>query len=145
MNKDAVLASVIGFGIGLLITGGILLGPTVINQLATQQRSNGEVASATETVPNTTPAANTADTTLLTIESPTAESISTSTSITVSGKAPNGTYVIVAGDIDETGVNVTSGTYSGTVTVKEGKNDISVTAVGESNTTSQRVTVYYTP
>jgi len=29
MNKDALLATIIGFGIGLVITGALLLGPTL--------------------------------------------------------------------------------------------------------------------
>jgi hypothetical protein len=140
-----VLASVIGFGIGLLITGGILLGPTLVNQLAMQQRANGEVASATETVPTTNPTPDITQDVPVTIESPTAESISTDDKATVSGKAPNSSYIIIAGDVDETVVVVNNGAYTGTITLKEGKNDISVTSVGSTQTTSQRTVIYHTP
>lgn len=145
MNKDAILASGIGFGIGLLITGAILLGPTLISQLTQRQSSNGDVQSATQSV-NDTPTDTTTTPTAISIDSPLAESILTKNTVEISGKAPQGSIIIVAGDVDETAVTVdTSNAFKATVSLKEGKNDVSITSIQQGTPTVQKLILFYTP
>jgi hypothetical protein len=148
MNKDAILASVIGFGIGLLITGGILLGPTAISQLANRLQSReGEVASATNQQTTTTPGvAQPQEKITLTIESPKAESIVHEDTLVIKGKTQAGAVVILAGDLDEVVVKTdSSGSFSGQISLKEGKNDVTVTAINNSLSNLQKTIIFYTP
>ncbi len=148
MNKDAILASVIGFGIGLLITGGILVGPTVISQLATRlQEREGTVASATNEQASTTPGVNQPlNGVSLSIESPKTDAIVNEDNIEVKGKTLANTMVIVAGDTDEDVIQTdASGAFVGNITLKEGINDITVTAIQGTLTSLQKIVVFYTP
>lgn len=141
MNKDAILASVIGFGIGLIITGAILAGPNLIGKFNAMRKQSGSVASATtQTTPTVSPT-GIPNNSSITIETPTSESIVTSQKLTVTGKAPQGAFVLVGGLLDETVVQATQGAYTATITLKEGKNDITVSSVGDT-TGINHVTVY---
>jgi hypothetical protein len=143
MNKDAILASVIGFGIGLVITGGILLGPNLVTKLKAMYKNRGTVASITTQIsPTATPNPTGSE---ISIDSPTAETIIADTKVTVNGKTTPGAIVVVAGLIDETVVEATQGAYAATITVKEGKNDITVSTVGGTNPSSTKITVYGQP
>lgn len=145
MNKDAVLASVIGFGIGLLITGGILFGPRLIGSLKEKFASKGgQVASANTNKQGATPTSLPSNT--FTIDSPQAETIATSGTITVSGKATPGSMVLLAGDVEETALEASpDGSYSGTLSLKEGKNDIIVSNSVNGKETLKKITVYLPP
>lgn len=143
MNKDALLASVIGFGIGLLITGAVIAGPKLMSQL---KQTQGDVASAniedkTDTTP--TPTAN-HSTDVLTIDSPTKEAIVSEDSIAVSGKAPKNAIIVVGSAEEEIIVETKeTTTYSATVKLKEGKNEISVMSLVDGTQKIERVTIYY--
>jgi hypothetical protein len=142
MNKDALLATLIGFGIGLLITGLLLLGPNVVKYFPRIKLPTIARMQTQQTIISTpTPTPKTG----LKIESPLPEAIEDSTSLLVSGAAPGGSTVIIAGFIDESAVVVGSdGKFAGKVTLGEGKNNIMVTSLLGSKTESQTVTVYYT-
>ncbi len=146
MNKDALLASGIGFGIGLLITGAILLGPTLVTQLTTRRPTpTGDAQSGTQQALGANTNNGTSSTTV-TIDSPSPESIMTQDSVEVSGKAPEGSVIVIAGDVDETALTVDStGTYKGTIALKEGKNEISVSGILNGNPTVQKQIIFYTP
>lgn len=143
MNKDALLATLIGFGIGLFITGAFLFGPNILRNLPSfsfnlpsfgQQLTVSPVPSLAPRVTN------------LTVSAPIAESISESDELLVSGTAPAGSTLVVAGPEDEAVVIANEGnTFAGTVTLVEGKNDIIVTAYIEQKEESVEITVYYTP
>lgn len=143
MNKDALLATLIGFGIGLLITGLLLLGPNLLKyfpaiKLPSFSLSQG--ASKKEPTPSPTPVAG------LTIDSPLAEAIENDTSLLVSGTATPGATLIIAGDADETAVvAAVDGKYAGKISLLEGKNDIVVTSYLGSKQSAATITVYYTP
>jgi len=144
MNKDALLATLIGFGIGLLITGLLLVGPNITKALPKvilptitffQPKQKSTPA------PTPTPSQFS-----VTIESPLAETIENSTDVLVSGVTSPGSTVVIAGSVDDTAVVAqTDGKYAGKITLTEGKNDIIVTAYRQTNQASQTVTVYYTP
>lgn len=141
MNKDALLATLIGFGIGLLITGLLLVGPNLLKIFpAITLPTISLTQNKTAPTPTPTPKAAT-----FTIESPLPESIENSTDLLVSGTAPVGSTVVIAGYSDESVITVASdGKYAGKVTLGEGKNDISVTALSSGKSSTQTVTVYYT-
>lgn len=146
MNKDALLASGIGFGIGLLITGAILLGPTLVTQVTTRRPTpTGDVQSGTQQAlgANTN---NGTPSTAITIDSPSPESIITQENVEVAGKAPEGSIIVIAGEVDETVLTVDStGTFKGAIALKEGKNEISVSGILNGNPTVQKQVVFYTP
>ncbi|MCX6794240.1 MAG: hypothetical protein NTY06_04030 [Candidatus Gottesmanbacteria bacterium] len=135
MNKDAILATLIGFAIGLLITGLLLVGPNITKMLPK--------AKLQTTAPTPTP---TPSQFAVTIESPLAEAIENNTDLLVSGVTSPGSTVVVAGSVDDTAVvSQPDGKYAGKITLTEGKNDIIVTSYRQTKQASQTVTVYYTP
>lgn len=136
MNRDAVLATLIGFGIGLLITGLLLVGPNLLKAVPRISFPKNT------TTPAPTPTPKTVS---LTIESPIAETIENSPELLVSGTAQAGATVIIAGPSDESAVTAgADGTFAGKITLVEGKNDIIVTSLSGAHQSEQRVTVYYT-
>lgn len=142
MNKDAILASIIGFGIGLLITGAILVGPSLL-PLLKKINKKGDVQSATTQV---SPTLTAGTGTTFTIDTPTDETIAQDATITVSGHAPKGTTIIIDNTEGEVATQSTdTNTFQGQIPLKEGKNDISVTQVADPTSTTKHVTIYYTP
>jgi hypothetical protein len=144
MNKDAILATLIGFGIGLLITGLLLVGPNITKalpkiKLPTITFSQSQQKSAETATP--TPSQFT-----VTIESPLAEAIENNTDVLVSGVTSPGSTVVIAGSVDDTAVVAQpDGKYAGKITLTEGKNDISVTSYQQTKQAAQTITIYYTP
>ena len=137
MNKDALLATLIGFGIGLLITGLLLVGPNILTMLPKIQLPKTNTATPT---PAPTPKVTT-----FAIESPLADSIENTSELLVSGTAEAGITLVIAGPSDESVVVVAQdGKFAGKLTLVEGKNDITVTALSKDKTSTQNVTVYYT-
>jgi hypothetical protein len=148
MNKDAILASIIGFGIGLMITGAVLIGPTALPAFRKMisDVGKGSVQSlTTQATPAPTNAPSVGAKTL-TVDSPEDQFIAESDSLTVSGKAPKGTIIVVDGNIDESVVTVSdSNTFQAKITLKEGINDVSVTNLTSDTPANKHITVYYTP
>jgi len=141
MNKDALLATLIGFGIGLLITGVLLAGPNLLRMLPPIHWPTISFSTQKNT-PNPTP---TPKTNGLSIESPLPDTIENSTDLLVTGAAVAGSTVVITGASDESVVMVKDDSkYAGKVTLVEGKNDITVTAYVAGKPTAQTVTVYYT-
>ncbi len=149
MNKDAILATFIGFGVGLVIAALVFLGPSIFkglpkislpdmsfftNLLASKSRPG--------TKPTPTPAANDS----LTIESPLPDAIEPNSETLVSGKTFANATVVIEGQDSETVVIANEkGDYAGKITLGEGKNDIIVTGYGTGKTETRDVRVYYTP
>ncbi len=137
MNKDAILATLIGFGIGLLITGLLLVGPNITKFLP-KINLPAKVSAPT---PTPTPSQF-----AVTIESPLADAIENTTDLLVSGVTSPGATVVIAGSVDDTAVSAQpDGKYAGKITLTEGKNEIVVTSYLETKQISQSITVYYTP
>lgn len=144
MNKDAILASIIGFAIGLIITGAVILGPKLVEKFRVAQ-SQGQVAASQDDNKNQpTPQESIPDATSLTIDNPKPESIVYEDTITISGKRSKNAIVIVTGPSDEAVIGTSdSSTYEGKITLKEGKNDITVASVADAAATTQMLTIYY--
>ncbi|MBU1326748.1 hypothetical protein KKB64_01615 [Patescibacteria group bacterium] len=144
MNKDALLATLIGFGIGLLIMGLLLVGPNLSKSLphiALPNISLPKFAKRPSTAPSPTPTIPQS----LTIDSPLPDSIELENSVLVSGSASPGSVVVIQGLLDETAVTPTDdGKFAGEVLLKEGVNELIITMHKVDEATSQSVSVYYT-
>jgi len=155
MNKDAIVATGIGFGVGLVITGLVLYGPTMVKSMKFPSLSfslpkfSFSLPTFGKSTPTPAPQTNTnakKDHTL-TIESPIADALETEETMLVSGSTTPGATTIIASTLDEVVVVANDkGTYAGKVTLAEGKNTILVTSMEPKGPTlEQTVTVYYTP
>ncbi|MBI2404768.1 hypothetical protein HYV22_01150 [Candidatus Gottesmanbacteria bacterium] len=144
MNRDALLASLIGFGIGLLITGILLVGPNVIKGFPAIKLPSLAFSLPKKNDIKTTPTA-TPTPAVLGIASPANEEAVSTSDLVVTGVAPASSTVVVAGPNDEDVVVVKDdGKYAGKITLTEGKNDIVVTSYVNGKGSSQSVTVFYT-
>jgi hypothetical protein len=147
MNKDALLATIIGFGIGLVITGLVFAGPTIFKnfpkiRLPSLSQFIGKPSNTTKK-PNPTPRPNSND---LVIESPLADSIEAKPEVLVSGRTSPNATVVIEGESDEAVVIANAqGAYAGSITLGEGKNEIIATSYGNTKVQKQNVTVFYTP
>jgi hypothetical protein len=151
MNKDALLASGIGFGVGLLITGTILMGPTLVSQVSEKisalRSASGEVASATQEHNGSDSSGNSNNSNVsFTIVSPTQEEIVTTEKVDIKGKSPSGSTIIIAGDVDEAVTTANDqNEYSASITMKEGVNMITVTSLSNDTPTVNKITLFYQP
>lgn len=138
MNRDAILATLIGLGLGLVITGIIVLGPTMTKNLPKFSLPNILISKPTGPTPTPTPAF-----TGLTIDSPLPDSIATDTNIVVSGKTAAGSTVVVQGPTDEDVVEASQGAYAAKISLVEGKNEITVTSYSDTKIQTQTLSVFY--
>lgn len=147
MNKDAILATVIGFGIGLIIAAGVFLGPTLFRsipgiRLPDFSKILSKFQPANTVAPSPTPKPNET----LTIQSPLAESIEPKNETLVTGTTAPESIVVIEGETGETATEVNGdGAFAGKVALTEGKNDIIVTSYTKDKVQTQTVRVYYTP
>lgn len=134
MNKDALLATLIGLGMGLIITGIIVVGPYVVKAIPKmQQKSNP--------TPTPTPGAI-----AFSIESPIPEAVVTGGELLVSGSTQPTATVVVQGETDEDVVVAdANGKYAGKITLSEGKNDVTVTSYSGQIIEHKTIAVYYIP
>ncbi len=144
MNKDAILATLIGLALGLVIAGAFIFGPGLIKAvpgIKLPTISLPKPASQATPAPSPTPKEFT-----VTITAPLPDAIEPKDDVVVSGTTQAGATVIIAGPLDEDVVVAgTDGAYAGKVTAVEGKNDITVTAYGTDGKQAQStVTIYYT-
>lgn len=141
MNRDAILATLIGLGLGLFMTGILILGPGLLKYFPkiSVPFSFGKNTANIPT-PTPTPAVFT-----VTIDSPLPEAIAESGTLVISGTTFPKSKVVVSGPVDDDVVIVPDdGKYAGKITLVEGKNDIVVTSYFDTKHTEQKVTVYYT-
>lgn len=142
MNKDAILATVIGFGIGLCITALVFVGPKLMTFLPkvslpsfVQKKSAG--------IPTQSPKPKEFG---VTIDSPLPESIEENAEVLVSGTSMAAATVVIGGVSTDAVAKVTDdGKYAGKVSLVEGKNDIVVTSYLKDKQAVATVTVFYTP
>lgn len=144
MNKDAIMATVIGFGIGLLITAAILFTPSAISLFSTIKLPKLTQTNSTDAV-SPTPAQDNQSISGLTIESPLPDAIAPSDTILVSGNAKPGSVVVLETQ-DGAVVSQASaqGKFAAEVSLSEGKNDLIVTSYDKGAEESKTITIYYT-
>lgn len=144
MNRDALLATLIGLALGLTITGILIVGPQLAKSFPNIKlpalgflRSSGKSA---------TPPENQAKTVAFSVTSPLPEAIEGNDQLVVSGTAQPQALVVVTGVLDDDVIAVgADGKYAGKITLAEGKNDIAVTQYIAGKPTLNNVTIYYTP
>ena len=142
MNKDALLATLIGFIVGMILTACIVVSPKIIRSLSrisiTLPKINISAPKHSPT-PTITPIITT-----LTIDSPIMESIATEEEILVSGSAPPHALIVSQSNgSDAVTQSDAQGKYAIKLTLLEGKNDVTVTSYAGNSTLSQNVIVYY--
>lgn len=143
MNKDAILATLIGLVLGLTIAGVFIFGPTLLKALP-------KVTLPPITLPKTASQPTPTPSPLqkafgVTITAPMPDAVEPKEDVVVSGMTEAGATVVIGGPRDE---DVTlagaDGAYAGKVTAVEGKNDITVTSYGSGSKNAQsEVTIYY--
>lgn len=147
MNKDALLATIIGFGVGLIIAALVFLGPSLIKnfpgiKLPDLSGIMTMFSPSDKAKPTPTPKPGEE----LTIQSPLPEAIESKNETLVSGTtAPDAMVVIETDGAEAVATANAQGAYAGKITLSEGKNDIIVTSYKEGKIQTQIVTVYYTP
>lgn len=149
MNKDALLATIIGFGVGLVIAALVFLGPTMMKNAPRFSLPNLsfmmswlKLKSSGSAQPTPTPQQNMA----LTIQSPLPDSIETKNETLISGSVTPHSIVVIEGESAETvAVANDQGSFAGKIALNEGKNDIVITSYTKDAVQTQTVTVYYTP
>lgn len=144
MNKDAMLATLIGLVLGLTIAGAFIFGPSLARAL---QRLKLPTITLPKTVPKTTPSPVPSPKAFgVTITAPLPDAIEPKEDVVVSGITSAGATVVIGGPVDDDVVAAgTDGAYAGKITAIEGKNDITVTAYGSDGKQAQStVTIYYT-
>ncbi len=145
MNKDAILASVIGFAIGLCITGFLLVGPNILKnlpQISLPKRAPAnQQAAANNPESNTTVAASGG----FAVTNPTSDTVVSEKALTVAGTAEAGSLLVIQGYTEETVTTANGdGKFSTTLTLEEGKTDVMVTNYVNGKPTSTTIPVYYT-
>lgn len=136
MNKDTVVASIIGFGLGLVAAIAIWVAPHIIPKRT--NTVNTPIASQ-ETSDN-----NQVETLTLDVPMPHDGDIAKTKEIEVKGKTQNATLVTVSSNDD---TFVTTASQNGEFTVKinlsEGANEINVTSLTPNKQEHQQLFVYY--
>lgn len=142
MNKDALLATLIGFVIGLLITGVLLVGPRVVRYLP-----KIKIPQWTISQPHSTPTPSPAQKEFsITIDSPLPDSIESESEVLVSGSTTSKATVVIQSNVNDAATQAKDdGKYAGKVTLVEGRNEISVTSYLKDKKATQTIMVFYTP
>jgi len=150
MNKDALLATFIGFIVGLLVTGLILYGPGLTKNLPKIQFPKLSFSLPQFGKPKATPTPAPPEVKkehAVTIESPLPDTLEQTDKVLISGSTTPESTVILTGTVDDSVVQANAeGKYAGKVTLTEGKNDLSVTSFdGKGTAVTASVSVFYTP
>lgn len=149
MNKDALLATLIGFGIGLTITSALLFGPGLVKSLPTISFpqitfSLPSISGGSTPLPQTTPSVKSAESGLV-VESPSQAYIATSADLLVSGTTTPQAIIVVQTELDDvTSSAKDDGIFSAQVKLSEGRNDVVITSFSLGKLESKTVTVYFT-
>lgn len=138
MKKEVILAIAIGFALGLVITFGIWTANKSLKNLPQPSPTT------TSLVPSPTPTSQ-QTTNQLTISAPEDELLTSSDTVTLSGKAPTGSTVIVTYEDGEKVLTTdASGNFTTSIDLISGFNIITVYAYDISgNESSQSLTVTY--
>ena len=149
MNKDAILATIIGFTVGLLVTGLVLFGPSLFKNIPkfafpkiTFPQWKGATPTPTQSSIQTSTRAFD-----LVIDSPLPNTIEESASVLVSGTSSDGALIVLSTTNDDAVITATAdGKFAGKITLVEGKNVVSVTAFSkDKKQITKTVTIFYTP
>jgi len=138
VRKEVLIAIILGFGLGLVITFGVWTANRALKKTVTPSAPTEEVV--------TTPTPPISEEFSLIINSPEDESISKEEKIEVTGKtAPEATLVILYQEGEKIIQADSQGNFSSEITLVGGANQIEITAYNESgNEISKTISVVYT-
>lgn len=143
MKKEVILAIVIGFGLGLVITFGIWVANRSLKNLG-----GAKPVTSPETVLTSTPSPNPSPVTSagLTVSTPADEALVTDPNIKVTGVTTKGNFVIVMHENGQDSVTVDDkGNFTDAVKLMGGYNTITVVSVSPAGEqVSKTLTVTYT-
>lgn len=136
MNKDTVVASIIGFGLGLIAAIAIWVAPHILPKRSNTVNSPVVTDTASEEKP--------IEATILTINTPLDGEIAKSKEIEVKGKSQN-TMVVSVSTSDETTIAHLGqdGEFSVKIVLTDGANEIDVTSISPTKQEHQQLFVYY--
>jgi len=139
MKKEVLLAIIIGFALGLVITFGIWTANKALKQTAPQEEASVQTDSP-EPIPTSPPALS------LTINEPEDNSISEEDEIEISGETAPGSTVALLYESDEIIIEADEkGLFTATIPLEGGSNEIEIISFDqEGNEVSQTLTVVYT-
>lgn len=135
MNKDTVVASVIGFGLGLVAAIALWVVPRVLPKHAPAPQTA-----------NTTQEENVAGKTdeEFTITAPQDGEITNAKTIKIEGQTAAAALVIVSTASSSAAISPTSdGTFSASLDLSEGSNEVAVTSLVAGEEKTKNITVYY--
>lgn len=142
MNKDALLATMIGFIVGLVITGVLMFAPRFAEFLPKFNLPSFSMGQTSPTLSPTPDEKNPG----FSIDSPLPDGIESTSPVLVSGTTEEGATVIIQTDADDEVVLAGSdGKYARKIALLEGKNDLTVTSYGPTKTETKTIVVFYTP
>ena len=137
MNKDTIVASVIGFSLGLVAAIALWIVPRFLHKSpdTTSKVADTNQEIVLETQKNTE---------TLTVAQPVDGVIVNSEDLTVQGTASDALYVVVTTDSSNDVIEPeANGTFSADVTLHDGSNEIAVTRYTENGEETKSVFVYY--
>lgn len=139
MRKEVLIAIIIGFALGLVITFGVWTANRAIKETAPQEEGPAEEVEVEEPTPTPIPQLS------LTITAPKDNSISNEEKIEVSGKtAPQAIVVILYQEGEKILEADEKGSFDTEITLAGGANEIEISAHDqEGNETTQILTVVY--
>lgn len=143
MNRDALFATAIGFSIGLVITGFIILGPGLVERVSKLSiRKSERILN-----PTATPTVSQSNAATFIINSPLDGEIVTNNTLIISGTAVGGSLVVlqVPGEDMVTKVDE-SGKFAIKAILSLGKNEITLGMYPENGEVVYKtISVFYTP
>ncbi|MEK7577207.1 MAG: hypothetical protein AAB492_01135 [Patescibacteria group bacterium] len=145
MNKDALLATIIGFGVGLILTGLVFLGPSLFKSFPSFSLPKISwpkfFTSQSSATPTPTPIKTSGT---LMIEAPLPDSIELRSETLVSGKTkPRAIVVVETTDTETVVVANDLGAFATKITLSEGKNELVVSSHEGKEVQTQTLTVFY--
>lgn len=148
MNRDAILATLIGFGLGLFITGILIVGPVLGKSVKIPQITLPKFPQIPSTTnPTATPTVSELSKDLtVTIDSPLADTVVNKDELLVSGSTLPDLLTVIAGPNNEDITNSgKDGKYVGKINLNEGKNEITVTVYTKEKSMIKSLVIFYTP
>ncbi|MDP2632564.1 MAG: hypothetical protein Q8P25_02485 [Candidatus Curtissbacteria bacterium] len=126
MRKEVIIAIILGFALGLVITFGVWTANKALKDKDSQSTAE-EVSPISQTTPTISPAVFS-----LSILSPEDQSVQDKNKITLTGTTEPGSQVIIISQLEEDIVETdASGKFSSNLTLDTGTNQITVTAVNQ--------------
>jgi hypothetical protein len=129
MKKEVLLAIIIGFGLGLIITFSVWQANKALKEMALKQQQIPSQVQEEEKTPSPTPSASQLS---LVITSPEDNSIINKEKVSIVGKTSSGATIIIAYEEGEKIIEADeNGNFSTEITLVGGANEITVSAYDE--------------